>query len=627
MTPDGKGDKYPGLWLLSLTRFGFSPVDWFRAKADGWLEPAPGPPQSISGRLQEPLASSGWYITSRLTAIAILAGCILFCFFLERTNRISWPVWSDPGDAAAVRFPFFAAAAVFVSSLPWILGLPAAFEWNNAPTGQNFTVVLLGLAFLAPLGSLLWIGAHRAAARWEKARWYTDPMLLFAGPFYLLILITWWTSCNGYDVSHAMFRWRALHFYSSSSPALPLWLVCNVVVIGLLAEFYRRSDTGVTSPHLQLKGVRDIPAFSACYAEVNALIAGTHKWTRIFTCALVTGISTMLLWQRLPAFEKVGYNAGLEIAVFALIWALASLAHDSVLIWLNFSKLLSMVESIPLRGVISRVARALPRRQVWAFWKSTPQRALAVRMCEALHNRALAATHEVKKAFAAGVGGIPLVVATRKEEQEESALAYHFLGLTRRRFDGHPLMSAKHVYHARCEYEACAARIGRDLYKDVLWPQWKKSQIDEATGEEKEENNSPDGHHYSGEFVALHCCNYLVHVVRRIQQLVWNISFLLVLLIVVLNSYSPQGPVAIGRYIVVLFLAVGCVVFYVFAGMERDCVLSKISRTKPGELNLDFWLHLAALGILPLIALAVHLFPDIAGFLYSWVAPGLESTK
>ena len=154
-----------------------------------------------------------------------------------------------------------------------------------------------------------------------------------------------------------------------------------------------------------------------------------------------------------------------------------------------------------------------------------------------------------------------------------------------------------------------------------------KSQIDETTGEEIDKNNPPDGHHCSCEFVALHCCNYLIHVVRRTQQLVWNISFLLVLLILVLNSYSSQGPVAIGRCIVVLFLAAGGVVFYVFAGMERDCVLSQISRTKPGELNFDFWLHLVALGILPLIALAVHLFPDMAGFLYSWVAPGLASTK
>ena len=462
MMPDGKGQSYPGLWLLTLTRFGFSPVDWFPTPtATGWLEQSPNAPQAASGRLHQPLASSGWYVTSRLTAIAILAACISFCFSLKRTSRISWQVWTSPGDPAAVRFPFFAGAAVFISSLPWILGLPAALEWNNAPTGQNFTVVLLGLAFLAPFGSLLWIGAQRSAIGAKQASWYTDPMLLFAVPFYVLILITWWVLCSGDNVSNAMFRWRALHFYSSSSPALPVWLVCNVVVIGLLAEFCRRCDTGVTSAHLQLEGIRDISAFAACYAEVNALIAGTHKSTRVFTCALVAGISMMLLWQHLPAFEADGYNAVLRIAVFALIWALASLAHDSVLIWLNFSKLLSMVESIPLRGVISRVARALPRRQVWAFWKSTPQRALAVRMCEALHNRALAANDDVKKAFAAGVGGAPLVAPAQKEEQAESALAYSFLALTRRRFEGEPGMSAEDAYTARREYEESAACIGR----------------------------------------------------------------------------------------------------------------------------------------------------------------------
>ena len=45
------------------------------------------------------------------------------------------------------------------------------------------------------------------------------------------------------------------------------------------------------------------------------------------------------------------------------------------------------------------------------------------------------------------------------------------------------------------------------------------------------------------------------------------------------------------------------------------------------ELNAEFWLHLLALGFLPMVAVVVHLFPDLSTFLYSWVAPGVQSFK
>jgi hypothetical protein len=180
---------------------------------------------------------------------------------------------------------------------------------------------------------------------------------------------------------------------------------------------------------------------------------------------------------------------------------------------------------------------------------------------------------------------------------------------------------------ARRVYEEQAARIAEKLFVTELWPGWKNSPVEDRAIDESKETIPEKEHRFAADFVALQCCNYLTYAVRQTQRVVWTISFLLVLLIAVLNSYSAQGPLFIGRYIVVLFVAAGGIVVYVFAGMERNWILSQISHTKPGELNAEFWLHITALGILPLIGLIVHLFPDVAAFLYSWVAPGIESFK
>jgi len=592
---------YPGLWLLNLTRFGLSPVDWVKAALPfGWMEPNPNQVDR-PGKLIQPFASAGWYITSRLTGLAIIAGCIIF-LSLNRTNRIAWPVWRESTGETAVRFPLFAGACLFVSSIPWVLGIPGWFEWDN-DWRQNATVLWLGLAFVTPLMCLFWIAARRIhEGRRPPFGWYLDPIAPISLLLYLSVLIGWWCLCEDSDASHSMFRWRSLHLYSSSSPAVPLLLVCLILAGGLLAEFFRRSDTGRTSPHLKLNPNKGIPAFQAYYSETNRLIAGELKFTRFVTSVLVTAVSIFLLWRYLPAFEVQLYNWGLKIFVAVLIWALASLGYDAVLIWFNLSKMLVVLESIPLKSVFTRIARGWPRRQVWAFWKSTPRQTLAVQMSEALHNLSRAGTDKKKD------------------------LAVSFFGLTRDRFAGAPETGLKDFSEARVKYEEKAADAAEELFFEELWPTWEDSPLDDQAAEESKEVSAKE-HKFAADFVALQCCNYLTHAVRQTQRIVWTISFLLVLLIALLNSYVAQGPQFIGRYIVVLFVAAGCVVVYVFAGMERNWILSQISHTKPGELNAEFWLHIGALGVLPLIGLAVHLFPDLATFLYSWVAPGMESLK
>ncbi len=130
---------------------------------------------------------------------------------------------------------------------------------------------------------------------------------------------------------------------------------------------------------------------------------------------------------------------------------------------------------------------------------------------------------------------------------------------------------------------------------------------------------------YCADFVALQYCNYIIYVARQIRHIAWGVTASLLMLIVVLNSYPLQAPLIVGRFVTVAFLFVGLIVVSVFAGMERNTILSLIARSKPGELNVEFWLQILAMGILPAIAVLTHLFPSVAAFLSSWVAPSLDA--
>lgn len=130
---------------------------------------------------------------------------------------------------------------------------------------------------------------------------------------------------------------------------------------------------------------------------------------------------------------------------------------------------------------------------------------------------------------------------------------------------------------------------------------------------------------HSSDFVMLQLSRYIVYTVEQTRRIALQVSLGFLLLTLVLNSYPLQGPLAVSRFLAVLFVAVGLVVSRVLAGMERHPVLSKISRTKPGELNREFWVQLLGLGVLPLLGVMAHLFPAISRFLFSWVAPSVEA--
>jgi hypothetical protein len=129
------------------------------------------------------------------------------------------------------------------------------------------------------------------------------------------------------------------------------------------------------------------------------------------------------------------------------------------------------------------------------------------------------------------------------------------------------------------------------------------------------------------DILALHVCRYLVYAVRQVQRVAWSIGLALVILIVVLTTYSVQAPQLVGRFVAVLFLAVGGIVVWVFASMEKNWILSRIDRTEPGDLNLEFWMQATAVVTVPLIGVLIHLFPSMGGFVSYWVAPSLEALR
>jgi hypothetical protein len=128
-------------------------------------------------------------------------------------------------------------------------------------------------------------------------------------------------------------------------------------------------------------------------------------------------------------------------------------------------------------------------------------------------------------------------------------------------------------------------------------------------------------------FVAQHYTLFLLYGMRQIQNLLWFPSIGFVLLMLSMNSYSFQSPQWIGRFLLLILVAIALILGSCLVEIERDPILSRIAGTDPGQLNAPFYLKLARYGALPIFGLLASLFPSISNVLFSWMQPALEALK
>jgi hypothetical protein len=100
-----------------------------------------------------------------------------------------------------------------------------------------------------------------------------------------------------------------------------------------------------------------------------------------------------------------------------------------------------------------------------------------------------------------------------------------------------------------------------------------------------------------------------------------------VFLLLAVNSYPFEPKIALRSLAILMLVFVLGVVGYVYAQIHRSSILSLVTRTKPGELGLEFWLRIGGFAALPLLSLLVSQFPALNNALFSWLEPAVNALK
>lgn len=299
------------------------------------------------------------------------------------------------------------------------------------------------------------------------------------------------------------------------------------------------------------------------------------EWGLLVPIALVTLSAILLGPSSIGGFENPWHNRALGAMAVVLLVALAAACGDIWFTWARLARLLDLADAPPLNEAFSRVADGWVKRPLWSRGPLVSNRHVFLQMGRALEG--IAGEAEEIRRFCQHTAD----TGTQNGESWDS----YFTRLRTR--------------EQTCAELAAKLIVGR--------------------------GSSPSDRAARADFVALQLTRYFSYALRQVKSMAWCVSFEILILTLLLNSYSPQAPLLIGRYLAVLLAGVGVVITTVYAEMERNAVLSAMTRTTAGQLGGDFWIQLIALGVLPLIGVLAHLFPEISGFLWSWAAPGLQA--
>jgi hypothetical protein len=129
------------------------------------------------------------------------------------------------------------------------------------------------------------------------------------------------------------------------------------------------------------------------------------------------------------------------------------------------------------------------------------------------------------------------------------------------------------------------------------------------------------------ELVAVYVVDYIECVFKYLRGLAAFLLVALVLMTVLIVAY-PFQPASVVRTMYLLIIGVSVVTLVaVLVRMNRDPVLSAIAGTNAGEVTWDarFVLNLVTFGAVPILTLLGSEFPELRGFLFSWVSPALRA--
>ncbi len=435
----------------------------------------------------------------------------------------------------------------------------------------------------------------------------------FSWGTYAAVLAVWSVLClSGPDP--VFFSERAFYLSNGVSPLLPVMLL--LMMYHAWAACFIRKVRLSESKHVEVpdpallgaggQGVRK------SLEELQTAVEGV-AFSPTLVPWIIAGFITLVLllqpWEALASIEGRAYN-NLIFGLVAFICFLILLAWARYLfIWSRLRSVLRALERTPLRRAFSRLSDTYSWSRLW--YEDAERRgymisARSVDCFQALVNRGAAALaprfDRMKRHFG-------VVINSEMGLQTDSGRA-----------------------RAVWKLQRSFRRAAESLLQGGLTTLWDRDGVSDSLAVESQDrtdrpplDSAAECRLLAEEFIALRYVSLIHYGSAQLKNLVVLLVVGFILALAAIGSY----PFIAGRQCVWslggLFLVFGAAIIVSFAQMDRDAIMSRLSQTDPGRLDLSFYLRVVSYGGLPVLALLASQFPSVGRSLFSWLEPALNA--
>lgn len=455
----------------------------------------------------------------------------------------------------------------------------------DAP-GRNYLRGLLPALVALALTVFAFSLSRRALREFRAANLPTSPQ------YVSMFLFPWVTFLfAGVGLANALwprpteegffFSMRALELGSGLCPALPFLFLSLAFVVFAWTQLQRvvfAEERYCNPPELD----KDAPL-----ASLQNLIADLSDTLR----RPLLDQPVTSLWSSLTAFvftfifglkclrslEGQVFDAAFAFAIAALVFALVLVVLRFWNSWARLQTLLEQLELHPMRDAFGR----LPEGCSWSpIWQQNPRK----------RNYDLLAHTIESLDEIAGLPGVPdLNIEAIREPSRD--LLNRVAGGSREELETYQTLQS--------ELSEAAVILAPGLTGDF------KDQIEV--------------------FFALRYLQYIRYVMLHLRNLATFVTFGYVLLALALGSYPFLAPRAIAWFLSLLLIGLSIPVVLVFLEMSRNAILSRLTKTTPGQADWGFATRTASFAALPLLSMLASHFPFVGRYVFSWLQPALKS--
>lgn len=659
-------EERPLLWLTILGRDGFWPIAGLNGRglqsADGQVPIASlnldGKPVSTLETAAGSSDSYGllstadiWQAKLRTPPAWNIAYCL--CFLLLVIHAVfSWTgsILADSEDRAQFTRNTDCRGAIILAL--GALALSSAFVLVMCTRSPRVTWA--GLPGLTPLMWLpypLFVGV----TIWDlyKLRGQRAVARVFFGLICAMtvfqLLLTWIPS------GRLRVYWspRMLHITSGVSPVLPVLLLMAAAYWWMWMSLRGVCLVDLRRPRLPEKDDLSIDSYRISDDEGEDLRRTAHPlyfaWQVVIPVAGLGVVSLIAMGRDLPvqSVEGTAFDWGYTVILCLMVAAFLGGLMKLVQTWQKCHQVLAGLDRFPLRSAFSRM-KDLSWHSFWNPGGSTLRETYKV-MNRAMENltrllalvenwstpmkenarrsarKQIRATLDVKqRAFES----YAKIVTKTTENKDEEKYGWWNKALAWFREDSVKGEQLKELMTGVQALQKEMAKTAAVLINGMLKPLWDEEEAPVVSSDDRiAKIPLPVYRALAEEYVALVYVNFLVSVLLRLRTLVIAAGGMYVFIVLSMNTYPFEPHPALQTLAVVLLVVMGGLVGYVYAGMHREAILSRLTSTAPGELGMDFWIKFASAAAIPVFSLLAAQFPGINQFLFSWLEPALQAMK